>query len=296
MENPALTPKDNEMVLDTYIEYPQDMPANGLIDLENISEYQQKRDILKSDEEFENMIKREARDLDKKIWQVNGLVNPREYGALFTINEDRVINPQYDMRELNVELNKDLTNYEIMFTKLGSLSREEIDTVDVTPKMRFKEPETKTPQALSPVYEIKTPDTPATPAMQTIPSEQSMQPTSPVYAPTSPAFAPTSPPLAPTTPTTPTSMPSSPVYAPTSPELSQETQQGGGIVPANELPSGPTIITINTEVKKITNEPPKNPEISLLTDVQGENSETGDNSKNNNDDSGDSSETKKVIT
>ena len=231
MENPALTPKDNEMVLDTYIEYPQDMPANGLIDLENISEYQQKRDILKSDEEFENMIKREARDLDKKIWQVNGLVNPREYGALFTINEDRVINPQYDMRELNVELNKDLTNYEIMFTKLGSLSREEIDTVDVTPKMRFKEPETKTPQALSPVYEIKTPDTPATPAMQTIPSEQSMQPTSPVYAPTSPAFAPTSPPLAPTTPTTPTSMPSSPVYAPTSPELSQETQQGGGIVP-----------------------------------------------------------------
>ncbi|MBA42390.1 MAG: hypothetical protein CMF62_00085 [Magnetococcales bacterium] len=194
------------------VEYIKDIPSDGLIDLEDIEEFKQKRRIIKSDEEFDNVIKREAVELDKKIYNVNGVKNPIEYGDLYDINNRQNIQ---GVDIITVSLNKNLTQYEFVKNKydegeINTLALKPLDVKETTKDENLYQGYTPT----SPAYQ------PTSPAYQ--PTSPDYAPTSPVYQPTSPAYQPTSPAYQPTSPdyqpTSPDYVPTSPAYAPTSPD------------------------------------------------------------------------------
>ena len=178
--------------LQNIVEYINDIPADGLIDLENITEFKDKRDIIKKDDEFDNKIKNEAIELDNSVYTVNGINNPVSYGKLYTTNIENV---DQNILIHTVELNTNLTSYEFVKSKFddNTIFNEQLSELIIQQR----------PEPVSPAY---APTSPAYPA-----------PTSPVYFPTSPAYAaPTSP--AYPAPTSPDYVPASPAYAPRSPD------------------------------------------------------------------------------
>jgi len=161
--------KDDNTILTDLVDYPAGIPEDSYTDLEGVSTFREKRDILKADETLDNKLKREGRALDKKIWKYNGLVNPQKYGELYSINNEVVEDAQYQMRKINISLNGNLTSLKVMNDELGGLSQIALQMIELTPKMRIQENiPTTAAQPMSPPFvlqSVSTPETPVTPGV-----------------------------------------------------------------------------------------------------------------------------------
>ena len=191
-------------LLEKAMGYPEDIPEDGFIDLENIDDYRRKREILDTDKELDNPRKREGRLLDKRIWRYNGIRNPSNFGPLFTVKETINTDAQYPMTMTTVILNKDLVNMDFISEKLGSLSPMQLEGLILTEPVLIGDLEgvtyTKNLQQLSPEFNIaSTPKTPeyqprtplGSPPKQYSPkSPEGLPPMSPEYQPRTPLGSP----------------------------------------------------------------------------------------------------------
>jgi DNA-directed RNA polymerase II subunit RPB2 len=259
--------------LQKVVEYIDNIPEDGLTDLEDIRDFREKREIIKRDDEFDNKMKVEAIKLDERVYKVNGLSNPNEYGELYTSVKTSIEN---NTLIHEVELNKDLTSYEFVKSRAddGTIFEGEMSMYGLqstSPEYNVASPPyqptsppyqatsppyqpTSPPyQATSPPYQVGSPPYQATsppyqvgsPPYQVGTPLQDYQPTSPPYQPTSPPYQPTSPPYQPTSPPyQPTSPPNSEPFVPETPPMSGGGDQNLEILGKQEEP----IIKIKTDI------------------------------------------------
>lgn len=210
IKNGAGLPDDDKSLVNI-VDYPSTIDETSFLDLEAIDDFAKKREILKADDGvLDNKKKTESRELDTRIWRVNGLRNPIMRNNFYTVLSTETTD---DFNTVYVvELDVDLTDYERMYA-MGE-----------RPVAEMKDMKLKDLVAIQPV------------------ADATIAPTSPAYAPTSPAYAPTSPEFVVNTPVESTS----PAFAPTSPPFVVNTPTPSRPqTPASE--SGSIVFKVDTE-------------------------------------------------
>ena len=194
--------------LQQVVEYINDIPEDGLIDLENLSNFKDKREIIKSDDEFDNKIKFEAIELDEKVYKVNGIDNPEIYGNLYNTMTETVEN---NITIHTVILNENLTSYDFIKNKHddGSIYTNNLDILTLIERPQ-------TPQGVSPAYQPTSPPFQVTSPAYQPNTPQGVSPTSPPFQVTSPAYQPNTPQGV--SPTSPPFQATSPAYQPNTPQ------------------------------------------------------------------------------
>jgi DNA-directed RNA polymerase II subunit RPB2 len=253
----------NEQVLQAVIDYPT-LPETGMIDLEGALTVEGKREILKRDEEFDNTKKYESRDLDKKIWRLNGLSNLQAQGEVYTKGGKTDLLPEYHFVKQIVNLNTDICSFDSINEEFGTRTTDDINkipiyefglpikdiqrgNVSLLPQPFFPGEPIEMPEALRDESRITNKDATSSPPY--VPTSPAYVPTSPPYGattPISPAYAPTSPPYDATTPISPAYAPTSPqydattpispAYAPTSPQYDATTPISPAYAPTDSPP------------------------------------------------------------
>jgi hypothetical protein len=98
--------------LTSVIEYPK-INEDSYNDLENIKNVKDKRKLLKTDSDLDNVIRKENKQLDKAIYKLSGLVNKPPFNlssTLYNITNTDITNDF--IKTITFDLNDDLRNYE----------------------------------------------------------------------------------------------------------------------------------------------------------------------------------------
>ena len=100
--------------MEKIVEYPPDIPEDGLIDLENIDKVRDKREILKKSDKLDNKEKFEQIDLDYTIYEKNNKYNGINNEKELIIKSDIEKNDDENIFKITVRLNKLLRNYKFI--------------------------------------------------------------------------------------------------------------------------------------------------------------------------------------
>jgi DNA-directed RNA polymerase II subunit RPB2 len=111
------------------VEYPEVNPQS-ITDLEGITEFGKKKDILSKDDELYNMLKREGLRLDEKLYKLNGLRNTfDEGGVIDAIKSDDDLG---GFQDLVLQLNNRVSNLKLYEEKYGTMTPEQLQKVNLS--------------------------------------------------------------------------------------------------------------------------------------------------------------------